>query len=152
MTIASIAQFEPLPVRLLDVAADTLASRETMRELLREAAAVISSQVFVWHQMNHPDLETIKAKGTRIMIFVPRKVLPTGNSGKHTQFHEAKLVLTHWSRAVQPTKAVTPGTKALALDEKHGGFWAADRRGIKPVRGAPELWCYLPKIEGLDAQ
>lgn len=127
-----------------------LCSLRNVLQNLREAMALPTCPTdWQWFHISHPDIEEIKATGTRIMVFVPRKVMLTGASKQHSQFYEAKLVLAHWAQLPAPTRAVTPSKLAVELQEKHGGYWAADRRGIKPVIGSPQLWCHLPKIEGL---
>lgn len=99
-----------------------------------------------WFTMGHPDIDKIKADGTRIMVFVSRKVLPKGALGQHLAVHPPKLAFARWVTTLVDTPAARSSRHAQALLDKHGGFWAMDRRGLKPITGAPELWCYLPDI------
>lgn len=96
-----------------------------------------------WRPMNDPDLEYVKVQGTRILVFVPWKILPSSNISRIKLPPRALFV--HWSRAIEATKALTPSKHSVELTQMHDGFWATDRRGIKPLKGAPTLWMPQPE-------
>lgn len=101
-----------------------------------------------WNEMGHPGLLAIKQAGTSIFIFVPRTLQTQTVSGTKKSIYPPRILISHWSSAAAPhTKQVQPGQRSLALVDRHGGFWASDRRGIKPVRGAPVLWALLPPLD-----
>lgn len=101
-----------------------------------------------WLPMGDASLVKVKEDATRVMLFVPKKRIVTGAEKQHFKFQEAKLVLGQWTKELPvATPAHTPGRFSAELVAKHGGYWAADRRGVKPISGAPELWCWLPVIE-----
>lgn len=106
---------------------------------LRDAARLLA-----WHLMTDPVLEKVKAEGTRIIVFVPHKSIPKG--ANYRQDLPSRMIFAHWSKAAPPTKAITPSKHSRTLEEKHGGFWASDRRGIKPLKGAPTMWMYMPQV------
>jgi len=122
---------------------------DVLEQLKAELSLPARPTPWDWHMMDHPDIEKIKAAATQILVFVPRKLLPSVGAKVHKQYYPPRLALVRWSHAVEPSIAVTPSRMSLELDAKHGGFWAADWRGIKPLKGAPFLWTYLPNIEGL---
>lgn len=89
----------------------------------------------------------MKVSAQRVMLFVPKISVTTGTRCQHTQVYPPKLVMAHWATVPATTAAITPGKHALELQQKHGGYWAADKKGVKPVTGAPSLWAYLPIID-----
>lgn len=102
--------------------------------------------VWKWNDMDHPDLLDIKANGTRILVFVPYKIIP--RPADKTQTLPPRLCMARWAQAAAlGTKSVTPSKFSVDLVAQHGGFWASDGRGIKPLKGLPSLWTYLPHID-----
>lgn len=107
----------------------------------------LENDPFRWRQMDDPALDVVKADGTRILVYVPFRTVPT--SAKSKQILPPRSLFVHWVKAAaETTKAVTPGKQSLQLIEKHGGYWATDKRGIKPLRGAPSLWMPSPWLPG----
>lgn len=100
-----------------------------------------------WRSMNDPELEKVKVAGKRILVFVPRKSVP---KGEHFRLElPPRVMFAHWSQAAEVTKAITPSKHSIVLENKHGGFWASDKRGIRPLKGAPAMWMYEPEVEGV---
>lgn len=121
---------------------------DVLHRLTKASTLPACTSPWPWKAMDHPGLPAIKVAGRPVMLFVPRKRLVQGQQGQRVSDKPPKLVISHWvTKAADTTKAVTPSAFSLELLVRHGGFWAADRRGIKPLGGAPSLWCELPATD-----
>ena len=122
--------------------------------IIKVAAGVrraLDQDPYHWRQMDDPALAAIKDSGARIVVYVPYRMVPT--SSKSKTILPPRTLFVYWVKDAAPhTAAVTPGKQSLLLIEKHGGYWATDKRGIKPLRGAPSLWMQFPADQFIKAK
>jgi hypothetical protein len=151
---------------------ETYEESKTMRQISEEALAKIQAVLEVaidehcfhdtpWHKQllealallptieGWQAIETAPKDGTWIWVYIPRKVIPKGKTGK-TYTNPPIQLQAHWSNGPRhpENKTATPPKRSLVLAEQRMGYWSAHRNGFRPLEGHPTHWMPLPPPPG----
>lgn len=90
-------------------------------------------------------IETAPKDGSWVWAYVGWKFFCEGEKRQRKQAHMPRQIAVRWAQAPEQSPAITPGKRAIELQEKHGGYWSAQHRGCEPLTGEPSHWMPLPE-------